>query len=886
MNEPKDQEKTRFKPRAEQSPDDGQTRIAPQKAAAPAAAGKAQRAAIQGPAAAGKIDPDTTVVNADISAANSAFSDKTRFSPQRSASESPDKTRFAPGNKNTAAKATSRPVTNASDGSVLKGRFVLEELLGAGGMGVVYKAKDLLKIEAQDRDPYVAINVLTDEFKSHPEAFIALQRESRKTQRIAHPNIVTVFDFDRDGDTVFMTMEYLDGKPLDKLIAQYRAIGMPHDEVFKILEGISAALIYAHGQNIIHSDFKPGNIFVNTKGIAKVIDFGIARAVARVEQREESTEDKTVFDAGNLGALTPAYASLEMLEGKVPDVRDDIYALGCIAYELFTGVHPFNRVHADEAKRQKLKPKRIAGIKKYQWRAIEQALAFDRDARSQSVEFFWQAFSTKPKSALGMVASLLLVSALAGGGYYQYQKMQQPPLSEEEVRNQIEQQLRLELLQKNFADIFAQASFSPEWEEQIWNQVQELRAQTIADKKWLPDQEKLLFELYIKQIKQALADIKLDNAQIWLSHAPRYGQDSKLFASLAQALTQAQEAERQRLAAEEAKRQTQLALQQQEQEARAAQVKQQAQQKRDTSEFNLALDNVNQQLSCRSSIDMKDFEIAITKLRSLNLNRYQSEEPTIVQSLASCIQKIGQTFPDRAETIKRQALRLFVRNPVLSRITIAPRDPCNQSLAGLGARGLTSSCRDKLAGATKAPYMVVIPAKGSIKTFALGKYEVSNEEMSEYCRDSKACNHSNSNPSLPATGITTAQINGYLKWLSEKSGHQYRLPSLAEWQYAARATSATPDPNRNCKLNSRGIQKGGALVKTTLGQQNAWGLVNYLGNAQEIVMGRGGGFMAVGGSYDTEMADCTFSNQTDQLAGQEPATGFRVLREISTAIGG
>lgn len=304
---------------------------------------------------------------------------------------------------------------NESDPALLKGRFVLEELLGVGGMGVVYKAKDLLKVEAQDRDPYVAIKVLTDEFKAHPEAFMALQRESRKTQRIAHPNIVTVFDFDRDGDTVFMTMEYLDGLPLDKLIGQYRSVGLPASEAFKILEGISAALSYAHAQNIIHSDFKPGNIFVSDKGTAKVIDFGIARAVAKVERREESADDKTLFDAGNLGALTPAYASSEMLEGEAPDVRDDIYALGCIAYELHTGAHPFNRIHANEAKRQKLKAKRILRLSKAQWHAIEKALAFDRGNRTSSVDLFWEEFSRESKSYSRWIPfAAMFTAAIAG----------------------------------------------------------------------------------------------------------------------------------------------------------------------------------------------------------------------------------------------------------------------------------------------------------------------------------------------------------------------------------------------------------------------------------------------------------------------------------------
>lgn len=119
---------------------------------------------------------------------------------------------------------------NAGHHGVLKGRFILAKIVGSGGMGVVYKAKDLLKVEAKDRDPFVAIKVLSEEFKSHPEAFISLQRESRKSQRIAHPNIVNVYDFDRDGDVVFMTMEYMDGRPLDKMLRQYKSTGLPSDD--------------------------------------------------------------------------------------------------------------------------------------------------------------------------------------------------------------------------------------------------------------------------------------------------------------------------------------------------------------------------------------------------------------------------------------------------------------------------------------------------------------------------------------------------------------------------------------------------------------------------------------------------------------------------------
>ncbi len=860
MTDTGDHDKTHFKPReVAQTPKavDDKTRVVP-----------------AGTVAKARSAPEKNIGDA----LNSEFPDKTRFAPKAAPDDNKteikaDATRIKPA-------TTSKPTPGKKDHALLKGRFVLEELLGAGGMGVVYKAKDLLKIEAQDRDPYVAIKVLTDEFKAHPEAFIALQRESRKTQRIAHPNIVTVFDFDRDGDTVFMTMEYLDGKPLDKLIAQYRSVGLPADEVFKILEGISAALIYAHGQHIIHSDFKPGNIFVNNKGIAKVIDFGIARAVAKVEHREESLDDKTVFDAGNLGALTPAYASLEMLEGKSPDVRDDIYALGCIAYELYTGAHPFNRIHADEAKRQKLKPKRIPGLNKHQWRAIEKALAFEREDRIQTVELFWQEFSRKPQNYwMRFLFSAILLGAMAGA-YYQFKPEPVQTVSEDQVRTEIEQKLRLELMQKSLADLYSQASFSPDWEAQLWQQIQELRTVLGNEDAWLVDQETRFFALYLEKIKFAIATPDLENAQLWHANAKRYARDTTQLDALALSLAEAMEIARKK--AEALEQQRIIAEQDQE---RIEKERQEQQQKNATiakqnADFETALTNVNSQLACKSTIDMRDFEIAITKLRSLNSARYQKEEGAIVVALAQCIKKLGATFPDRAEVIKRQALRLFSGNAVLQQINIVARDACSESLAGLGSRGMGSTCRDKLNGASRAPVLVVIPAKGSIKAFAIGKYETSADEWAEFCKDSGKCAGGVSNPAIPATNISIANVNAYLKWLSEKAGRQYRLPTLAEWQYAARSTNAGVDPNRNCKLNSRGIQKGNELTKTTLGQQNPWGLVNYLGNARELVMERGGRYLAVGGSYDTDMSECSFTNQQPHSGAADAYTGIRLVREL------
>ena len=285
-------------------------------------------------------------------------------------------------------------------GSIIKDRFVLEKVLGAGGMGKVYQASDQLKVEAKDRNPHVALKVLTEDFKEHPEAFIALQREASRQQKLAHPNIATVYDFDRIGRTgsqVFITMELMEGYPLNtyiKKIVRPRG-GLPPEEAIPMIHQLGAALAYAHKRDIVHSDFKPGNAFLCDDGTLKVLDFGIARAVkapgtGKVTNTDGADDgsDKTFFDAGQLGALTPAYASLEMLQGEPPDPRDDIYALACVAYELLTGYHPFNRKSAAKAQEAGLVPAPVKSLKRRQMRGLLRGLAFERDKRSPDVDTF------------------------------------------------------------------------------------------------------------------------------------------------------------------------------------------------------------------------------------------------------------------------------------------------------------------------------------------------------------------------------------------------------------------------------------------------------------------------------------------------------------------
>lgn len=302
-------------------------------------------------------------------------------------------------------------------GSVIKQRFKLEKVLGIGGMGKVYMALDLLKAEAKDKKPHVAIKLLNDDFKDHPEAFISLQRESSRQQKLAHPNIATIYDFDRVGGPntpVYITMELMEGMELKDYIKKTVRPkgGLDFDEAYDIIKQLGAGLIYAHDRMLVHSDFKPGNAFYCTNGVVKTLDFGIARAVKNPVTGEA---EKTLFDPGKLGALTPAYASYEMLEGEEPDTRDDTYALGCTAYELLTTKHPFNKLPANKAKENNLIPPYIKKLNKKQNRALRRSVAFLREDRSPNVAHFLEELEGKAtwhKNPFVIAAAVLLVISL------------------------------------------------------------------------------------------------------------------------------------------------------------------------------------------------------------------------------------------------------------------------------------------------------------------------------------------------------------------------------------------------------------------------------------------------------------------------------------------
>ncbi len=295
-------------------------------------------------------------------------------------------------------------------GQIIRGNYQLEVKIGSGGMGQVWKALDLIQDAGEAKDRYVAIKFINREIRSHPYALKALVREFSRYKKLIHPNIVKAYELNGDENEVFIAMEYLVGSELKDFIKQ-NPQGIPLQQAQPIIKAMCDALDYAHQEGIIHLDFKPGNVFYNPDTQdCKVIDFGIAR----LSNRE--ARDETLFDPGSLGAMTTAYASSEMLMESEPDIKDDIYSLACVVYELLSGHHPFNKCLSLKAEREKMKPKQISGLKKDEFQALLHGLCFHRDKRTSSAsEFYSELFSpqqvaSQKRTKWFIIGSIILTS--------------------------------------------------------------------------------------------------------------------------------------------------------------------------------------------------------------------------------------------------------------------------------------------------------------------------------------------------------------------------------------------------------------------------------------------------------------------------------------------
>ena len=340
-------------------------------------------------------------------------------------------------------------------GTLIKNRFQLVKNIGEGGMGVVYTARDHRKEEAGDLDSVIAIKLLSDALKSSPNAMRLLQQECVKSQCLAHPNIVTVYDFDREEQTFFMTMEYLNGETLEKYLDDKEGTGSDLETVMPYIEGLVHGLEYAHTKGIIHSDLKPANVFITDENKIKILDFGIARAISESEEElswlwegnnSSENKDNTDSEAENeLVAFTPGFASPEMFAGEAAAPCDDIYALACITYYLISGKHPYGKVQADLVKEMNLVPEKIDGLTDCQWNTLLSGLALNSEDRINSAAEFLQGFKPPLKQRWKQATIAVAVIAILITGYF----MLKPPVAPNIFTDPLpEQKITAELQQK------------------------------------------------------------------------------------------------------------------------------------------------------------------------------------------------------------------------------------------------------------------------------------------------------------------------------------------------------------------------------------------------------------------------------------------------------
>ncbi len=203
------------------------------------------------------------------------------------------------------------------------GRYEIVKELGRGAMGVVYQAHD------PQIDRLVALKVLRQDRIVSEDFIQRFVKEAKAIGRLSHPNIVTVYDVGQDRDTIYIAMEYLEGRPLDEVIKENN---LSFEDIIDIGVQVAESLDYAHKKGIIHRDIKPPNIIFTSDGQVKLTDFGIAR----IEDTSATMQTK----AGEILG-TPIYMAPEQVMGHAVDGRSDLYSLGIILYQITVGKRPF-----------------------------------------------------------------------------------------------------------------------------------------------------------------------------------------------------------------------------------------------------------------------------------------------------------------------------------------------------------------------------------------------------------------------------------------------------------------------------------------------------------------------------------------------------------------
>ena len=267
-------------------------------------------------------------------------------------------------------------------GHSLSGRYRIDTLLGQGGMSAVYRAYD------PNLRRTVAVKLIHSHLSTDPEFVRRFEQEAGAVAALRHPNIVQVYDFDHDGDTYYMVMEYVEGESLQRRLRVLGQTGqrMSQAEALDLVATVSTAVGFAHQRGLIHRDLKPANIMLSAAGQPILMDFGVVKIVGG----QQHTATGVVVG-------TPMYVAPELIRGRQPDARSDIYSLGVMLFEMLAGRPPFN---ADSAMALMVKHvnEPVPDIRAIQpdispavARIVERALAKDPNERFQSANEFANA---------------------------------------------------------------------------------------------------------------------------------------------------------------------------------------------------------------------------------------------------------------------------------------------------------------------------------------------------------------------------------------------------------------------------------------------------------------------------------------------------------------
>lgn len=294
---------------------------------------------------------------------------------------------------------------------VLAGRYRLERLLGAGGMGTVYRARDLLREQFGDPQPCVALKLMSEALAAAPDANALLFSEFALTRHVAQPHVVQMYNFELDSQSqrAFFTMELLGGPALDKLLCE-QPLGLHGQALNAIVLPLLEALAGCHARGVFHGDLKPSNVMLADDGV-RLFDFGLGQANA------DALAGLAHLSRERFNAWTPGYAAPELLEQGTLSAAADVYAVACLIYELASGRHPYRRLPSTQARTEQLERtlSRPPNLPAQCWPALRNALAFDPARRTVSArqlhaamgarQGFFQRALSRCKRGLGMPTS-------------------------------------------------------------------------------------------------------------------------------------------------------------------------------------------------------------------------------------------------------------------------------------------------------------------------------------------------------------------------------------------------------------------------------------------------------------------------------------------------